>query len=235
MSVISFQGWKQCGKAREGSSGYGMSALTTGWTGAKEGGHPQVGWSCVKDNLEFLRGCSNGDFTHVEHLHGEGGSGLVHNWQPSVPILMSPSGCHISLESTFQPLWSSQPLSQRCLHLIFLFLCYIVCRILILWPGVEMVPLALEAQRHNHWTSRKFGHPRKSWCLHLRNFVVSSNVALAPPSPGDPSWSTPGTNSKLRPHSINTTQVTLSLDMYLLSAYLSGWHGHSWRQNKPFS
>ena len=123
MNVISFQGWKQCGKAREGSSGYGVSALTTGWTGAIEGGHPQVGWSCVKDNLEFLRVCSNGDFTHVEHLHGEGGSGLVHNWQPSVPILMSPSGCHISLESTFQPLWSSQPLSQRCLHLIFFYSC----------------------------------------------------------------------------------------------------------------
>ena len=27
----------------------------------------------------------------------------------------------------------------------------------------------------------------------------------------------------------------LSFDMYLLSAYLSGWHGHFWRQNNPFS
>ena len=42
----------------------------------------------------------------------------------------------------------------------FFFLCYIVCRILILWPGVEAVPPALEAQRHNHWTSRNWT-PRK--------------------------------------------------------------------------
>ena len=124
--------------------------------------------------------------------------------------------------------------SQRSLHLIFFFLCYIVCRILILWPDIEVVPPALKAQRHNHWTSRNVGHPGKSWCLHLRNSVVSSNPALAPHSPGGPSWSTPGTNSKLRPQSINTTQVTLSFDIYLLFAYLSGWYGHSWRQHKPF-
>ena len=98
-----------------------------------------------------------------------------------------------------------------------------------------MVPLVLEGQRHNHWTSRNVGHPGKSWCLHLRNSVVFSNAALAPPTPGGPSWSTPGTNSKLRPHSSNTMQVTLSFAMYLLFAYLSGWHGHSWRQISPFS
>ena len=124
--------------------------------------------------------------------------------------------------------------SQRCLHLIFFFLCYIVRRILILWPGIEVVPLALEAQRHNHGASRTIGHPGKSWCLHLRNSVVSPNPAFAPPYPGGPSWSTPATPSKLRSHPINTTQVTLSFDMYLLFAYLSGWRGHSWRQNKPF-
>ena len=98
-----------------------------------------------------------------------------------------------------------------------------------------MVPLVLEGQRHNHWTSRNVGHPGKSWCFHLRNSVVFSNAALAPSSPGGPSWSTPGTNSKLRPHSSNTMQVTLSFAMYLLFAYLSGWHGHSWRQISPFS
>ena len=114
------------------------------------------------------------------------------------------------------------------------FLCYIVCRILTLWPGMEVVPPEWEAQKHNHWASKTAGHPGKSWCLHLRSSVVSSNQALAPPSPGGPTWSTPATPSKLRPHPINTTEVTLSFDVYLLSAYLSGWHGHFWRQNKPF-
>ena len=91
-----------------------------------------------------------------------------------------------------------------------------VCRILNLWPGVEVVHPALEAQRHNHWTSGTIRHPGKSWCLHLRNSVVSSNPALAPPSRGHPSWSTSATPSKLRPHPINTTQVTLSFYIYLL-------------------
>ena len=72
--------------------------------GAKEGGHTQVRLACVKDNLEFQREYPNGDFTHIEHLHAEGGSGLVQTLLPSVPTLMSPSGCHISLEITFQPL-----------------------------------------------------------------------------------------------------------------------------------
>ena len=116
----------------------------------------------------------------------------------------------------------------------FFFLCYTVCRILILWPGIEVVFSALEAQRHNCWTSMTIGHPGKSWCLHLRNSVVSSNPAFAPPYPGGPSWSTPATPSKLRSRPINTTQMTLSFDMYLLFAYLSGCLGHSWRQNKPF-
>ena len=148
---------------------------------------------------------------------------------------MPPSGVVYHLRSLSNHCEAHSLWSQRCLHLIFLFLCYIVCRILILWPGVEMAPLALEAQRHNHWTSRNVGHPGKSWCLHLRNSVVSSNPALAPHSPGGPSWSTPGTNSKLRPQSINTTQVTLSFDMYLHFAYLSGWHEHSWNKISPFS
>ena len=88
--------------------------------------------------------------------------------------------------------------SQRCLHLLFFFffLCYILCRILILWPGVEVVPPAWEAQRHNHWASRTTGHPGKSWFLHLRSPIVSSSSALASPSPGGPSWSTLATPSK---------------------------------------
>ena len=132
--------------------------------------------------------CQREPGTNVEHLHGERGSGLVQTWLSSVPTLMSSSGCHISLEITFQPLWSSQPLITEGLSFDFFFLCYIVSRILILWPDVEVVPPALEAQRHNHWASRTAGHPGKSWCLYLRNSVVSSNAALAPPSPGGPSW-----------------------------------------------
>ena len=89
------KGGKQGGRAREGWSRYGVSVLTTGWTDAKGGGHPQVRSGCVKGNLEFLRGCSNGDATHVLHLQGEGGSGLVQNWPPSTPTLMPPSGSHI--------------------------------------------------------------------------------------------------------------------------------------------
>ena len=65
---------------------------------------PTSQMSCVKDNLEFLRECSNGDVTHVEHLQIEGGSGIVKNWLPSIPTLMSPSGSYLSLEITFQPL-----------------------------------------------------------------------------------------------------------------------------------
>ena len=123
MSVIRCQGWKQGINASEGWSGYGVSVLTVGWTGAKEEGHPQVRWACVKDNLEFLRGCSICDVTHVQHLQIEGGSGLVKNWLPSIPTLMSPSGCYISLEITFQPLWSSQPLITEVLAFDFFFSC----------------------------------------------------------------------------------------------------------------
>ena len=36
------KGGKQGSRASEGWSGYGLSVLTTGWTGAKDGGHPQV-------------------------------------------------------------------------------------------------------------------------------------------------------------------------------------------------
>ena len=98
----------------------------------------------------------------------------------------------------------------------FFFLCYMVCRILIPWPGVEVVPPALEAQRHNHWTTRITGHPGESWCLHLRISVVASNPASASPSPGGPSWSTSATLSKLRRHPISTTQMTLSWHVFTL-------------------
>ena len=72
------------------------------------------------DNLEFLRVSSNDDITHVFHLQGRG-SGLVQNWLPSIPTLLSPSGCYISLEITFQPLRSSQPLITQVLAFDFFF------------------------------------------------------------------------------------------------------------------
>ena len=159
---------------------------------------------------------------------------ISQNWLPSIPTLMPPSGVIYHLRSLSNHCEAHSLWSQRCLHLIFFFLCYIVWRILILWPDVQVVPPAFEVQSHNHLTSTTVGHPGKSWCLHLRNSVVSSNPGFAPPSPRGPSWSIPATHSKLRPHPINTTQVTLSCDTYLLFAYLSGWHGLSWRQNKPF-
>ena len=33
---------------------------------------------------------------------------------------------------------------------------HIVCRILVPWPGIELVPPAVEAQSPNHWTTREF-------------------------------------------------------------------------------
>ena len=105
----------------------------------------------------------------------------MQNWLPSIPTLLSPSGCYISLEITFQPLRSSQPLITQVLAFDIFFLCCIVCRILILRPGIEVVPPALEAQRHNHWASRTAGHPRKFWCLHLRSSVVSSREGNGTP------------------------------------------------------
>ena len=72
-----------------------------------------------------------------------------------------------------------------------------------------MVPPSWEPQKHNHCASRTAGHTRKSWCLHLRTSVVSSNPASASPSPGYPSWLTSATLSKLRRHPIHTTQMTL--------------------------
>ena len=119
MSVITCQEWKQGGRASEGWSGYGVSVLTTGWTGAKEGVHPKVSWACVKDNLEFLWGCSNGDVTDVEQLQGEGGNGLVQNCLPSIPTLMPPSGCHILLRSLSNHRATHRLWSQIYLHLIY--------------------------------------------------------------------------------------------------------------------
>ena len=78
----------------------------------------------------------------------------------------------------------------------YFFLCCILCRISVLWPGVEMVPPAWEAQRHNNWASSTTRHSGKSWCLHLKSSVISSNPALASLSPGGPSWSTLATPSK---------------------------------------
>ena len=103
------------------------------------------------------------------------------------------------------------------------------------WSGT----FCMESPEAYHWASNTTGNPGKPWCLHLGSSVVSSNPVLAPASPGGPSWSTPATSSKLRPHPINITQVTLSFDMYLLFAYLSGWHALFWRhlehKESPFS
>ena len=119
MSVIRCQGWKQGGRATERSFGYGVSVLTTGWAVAKDGGHPQNSWAGVKDNLEFLRGCSNGDVTHVECLHGEGASGLVQIGYPLLPHWCLPLGIMyllrpLSNHCSVHRLWS-----QRYLHLIY--------------------------------------------------------------------------------------------------------------------
>ena len=47
----------------------------------------------------------------------------MHNWLHSIPTLMPPSGCHISLEITFQPLWSSQPLVTEVLAFDYVCVC----------------------------------------------------------------------------------------------------------------
>ena len=82
--------------------GLGRGCLYSQQAGlGQEGGHLQVRRACVIDNLEFLRGCSDGDTTQVDQLQGEGGSGLVQNWLPSIHTLMPPSRCHISLDINF--------------------------------------------------------------------------------------------------------------------------------------
>ena len=41
-------------------------------------------------------------------------------------------------------------------YLFFIFwLCFLACGILVLLPGVELVPPAVKAQNLNHWTTRK--------------------------------------------------------------------------------
>ena len=91
MSVIRCQRWKRGGRASEGRSGYGVSVLTTGWKGQKREGTHKSDEPVSKITWDSGGG-SSGDVTHIEHLHGEGGSGLVQTWLPSVPTLMSPSG-----------------------------------------------------------------------------------------------------------------------------------------------
>ena len=54
----------------------------------------------------------------------------MQKWLPSIPTLMPPSGCHISLEIAFQPLCSSQPLITEVLAFDIFCVCYMVCRIL---------------------------------------------------------------------------------------------------------
>ena len=40
----------------------------------------------------------------------------------------------------------------------FFWSCREACEILVLRPGIEPVPLAVEAQSPNHWTAREFPH-----------------------------------------------------------------------------
>ena len=45
----------------------------------------------------------------------------MQNGLPSIPTLLPPSECHISLEITFKPLCSSQPLITEVLAFDFFF------------------------------------------------------------------------------------------------------------------
>ena len=47
------------------------------------------------------------------------------------------------------------------IYLFIFWLCHAVCGILVSWPEIEPVPLALEAQILNHWTAREV----PSWCI----------------------------------------------------------------------
>ena len=143
--------------------------------------------------------------------------GLVQIWLPSISTLLPPSGCHMSPEITFQSPCSSQPLFSE-VPAFDTFSCTMWYAGYSLYDqGLKNYLLHLKPRVISN------GPPRKSWCLHLRSSLVSSsNPVWAHPSPGGPPWSIPATLFKLRQHPINTTQVTLSFDIYLLSAFLSG-------------
>ena len=156
-----------------------MSVVTTGWTEAKEGGHPQVIWACVKDNLEFLEGVFQW-WCYPQRIS----TGRRREWiSTELATLYSHTAAslwvlHI-LWDQFITTVQLTAFDHKGTYIWYFFLCCILCRISVLWPGVEMVPPAWEAQRHNHWASRTTGHPGKSWFLHLRSSVVSSNPALS--------------------------------------------------------
>ena len=59
------------------------------------------------------------------------------------------------------PQYKSLSLLGLCLPLLFLFLCfgYTVCRSPVPRSGVEPVPLAVETQSPNHWTTREVPPP----------------------------------------------------------------------------
>ena len=99
----------------------GGLVLTAGGTLAVGGGNPQVRRAGVNDDSELLRGCSNGDVTHVDQLQGEGGSGLVQNWLRSIPALMTPSGVTYLLRQLSNHRAAHRLWSQRYLHLMYYF------------------------------------------------------------------------------------------------------------------
>ena len=53
--------------------------------------------------------------------------------------------------------------------LIFVWLQYMVCRILVPWLGIEPRPLTVKAQSLNHWTTKEFPSFAFPWILKERN------------------------------------------------------------------
>ena len=77
----------------EDKMGWGL-VLTTGGSLAVDEGNPQVRRAGVNDDIELLRGCSNGDVDDVGHLQGSGREvrADLAAWLPSVHSVLPPSG-----------------------------------------------------------------------------------------------------------------------------------------------
>ena len=63
-------------------------------------------------------------------------------------------------------LWFRHNPSSVCVCLIF-WTSRVASRILVLWPGIEPVPSALEAWSLNHWTAREVSSVFYKWWLKL--------------------------------------------------------------------
>lgn len=57
---------------------------------------------------------------------------------------------------------------------IFLFGC-MVCGILDLQPGIELIPLVLEAGKFNHWTAREVPTPTVLYSCPSSHVVITSS------------------------------------------------------------